>query len=92
MESTKESLEKKNIFAEKYDEIRRLDGTGKCRSWGLQSKINSCTFHKQTPLWTSQTKKLLRFCGSTYTVYLTTLMVCGVFTGTFCSSMWLGEI
>ncbi len=23
----KESLEKKNIFAEKYDEIRRLDGT-----------------------------------------------------------------
>ncbi len=22
----KESLEKKNIFAEKYDEIRRLDG------------------------------------------------------------------
>jgi hypothetical protein len=24
----KESLEKKNIFAEKYDEIRRLDGTG----------------------------------------------------------------
>jgi hypothetical protein len=27
MESPKESLEKKNIFAEKYDEIRRLDGT-----------------------------------------------------------------
>jgi hypothetical protein len=26
MESPKESLEKKNIFAEKYDEIRRLDG------------------------------------------------------------------
>jgi hypothetical protein len=23
----KESLEKKNIFLEKYDEIRRLDGT-----------------------------------------------------------------
>ena len=23
----KESLEKKNIFIEKYDEIRRLDGT-----------------------------------------------------------------
>ncbi len=23
-----ESLEKKNIFAEKYDEIRRLDGIG----------------------------------------------------------------
>jgi hypothetical protein len=27
MGSPKESLEKKNIFAEKYDEIRRLDGT-----------------------------------------------------------------
>ncbi len=27
MGSSKESLEKKNIFAEKYDEIRRLDGT-----------------------------------------------------------------
>ncbi len=26
MEAPKESLEKKNIFAEKYDEIRRLDG------------------------------------------------------------------
>jgi hypothetical protein len=26
MGSPKESLEKKNIFAEKYDEIRRLDG------------------------------------------------------------------
>ncbi len=26
MESPKESFEKKNIFAEKYDEIRRLDG------------------------------------------------------------------
>jgi hypothetical protein len=27
MEAPKESLEKKNIFAEKYDQIRRLDGT-----------------------------------------------------------------
>jgi hypothetical protein len=27
MEAPKESLEKKNIFAEKYDEIRRLAGT-----------------------------------------------------------------
>jgi hypothetical protein len=27
MGSPKESLEIKNIFAEKYDEIRRLDGT-----------------------------------------------------------------
>jgi hypothetical protein len=27
MGSPKESLEKKNVFAEKYDEIRRLDGT-----------------------------------------------------------------
>ena len=26
MGSPKESLEKKNIFVEKYDEIRRLDG------------------------------------------------------------------
>jgi hypothetical protein len=26
MEAPKESLEKKNIFSEKYDEIRRLDG------------------------------------------------------------------
>jgi hypothetical protein len=26
MEAPKESLEEKNIFAEKYDEIRRLDG------------------------------------------------------------------
>ncbi len=26
MGSPKESLEQKNIFAEKYDEIRRLDG------------------------------------------------------------------
>ncbi len=26
MGSSKESLEKKNVFAEKYDEIRRLDG------------------------------------------------------------------
>jgi hypothetical protein len=26
MEAPKESLEKKNIFAEKYDEIRRLGG------------------------------------------------------------------
>ncbi len=29
MEAPKESLEKKNIFAEKYDEIRRLDGTNR---------------------------------------------------------------
>jgi hypothetical protein len=27
MEAPKESLEKENIFSEKYDEIRRLDGT-----------------------------------------------------------------
>ncbi len=27
MGSPKESLEEKNIFAENYDEIRRLDGT-----------------------------------------------------------------
>ncbi len=27
MGSPKESLEQKNIFTEKYDEIRRLDGT-----------------------------------------------------------------
>ena len=27
MGSSKESLEKKNVSAEKYDEIRRLDGT-----------------------------------------------------------------
>ncbi len=27
MGSPKESLEQKNIFAEKYDEIRRLDGS-----------------------------------------------------------------
>jgi hypothetical protein len=27
MGTPKESLEKKNIFAEKYDEIKRLDGT-----------------------------------------------------------------
>ena len=27
MGSPKESLEQKNVFAEKYDEIRRLDGT-----------------------------------------------------------------
>jgi len=29
MGSSKESLEKKNVSAEKYDEIRRLDGTVK---------------------------------------------------------------
>jgi hypothetical protein len=28
MGSPKESLEQKNVFTEKYDEIRRLDGTG----------------------------------------------------------------
>ncbi len=27
MGSPKESLEQKNVFTEKYDEIRRLDGT-----------------------------------------------------------------
>jgi hypothetical protein len=37
MEAPKESLEKKNIFAEKYDEIRRLDGTIK----GTSSQITT---------------------------------------------------
>ncbi len=31
MGSSKETLEKKNVSAEKYDEIRRLDGTVPCR-------------------------------------------------------------
>ncbi len=29
MGSPKESLEQKNVFTEKYDEIRRLDGNSK---------------------------------------------------------------
>jgi hypothetical protein len=33
MGSPKESLEQKNVFTEKYDEIRRLDGT-----WFRQNK------------------------------------------------------
>jgi hypothetical protein len=41
MGSPKESLEQKNIFAEKYDEIRRLDG--------IHRLILHC-FHSLIPL------------------------------------------
>ncbi len=44
MGSPKESLEKKIIFAEKYDEIRRLDGT---RDRSLKSFPSCCS---QSPL------------------------------------------
>ena len=38
MVSPKESLVKKNIFAEKYDEIRRLDGS-ELRVWSYEPFI-----------------------------------------------------
>ncbi len=37
MGSPKESLEQKNVFTEKYDEIRRLDGTVQF-CWGTKQK------------------------------------------------------
>ncbi len=44
MGSQKESLEQRNIFAEKYDEIRRLDGTY-CKGETLQADNNILTFY-----------------------------------------------
>jgi hypothetical protein len=39
MGSSKESLEKKNVSAEKYDEIRRLDGNVQ----GMTNRISKAT-------------------------------------------------
>ncbi len=41
MGSPKESLEEKNIFAENYDEIRRLDGTSYCHKSGQSFLLTS---------------------------------------------------
>jgi hypothetical protein len=52
MGSPKESLEQKNIFTEKYDEIRRLDGT-----------VQTCTIPKMLNLACTFLPKALEKCS-----------------------------